>query len=93
LPHPDAQLLLIVAILGLAWAAISIVVLAVCRSAAMADAEAAAGYVRTGGRTHLRLISEALPCEDVANGTQENLHIAPKRPVGNVQVVDRSHLA
>lgn len=91
MPHPDAQLLTIVAVLGLAWAAISLVVLAACRSAAIADAEAAdcAG----AGGTHLRLISDTSPREHVADGAQEDLHVAPERPVGRIQVVDRSHLA
>ena len=79
MPHIDAQLLAILGLLAVAWAAISLVVLAACRSAAIADADAkaAADCAGTSGGTHLRLISEAPPREHVADGAQKDLHVAP----------------
>lgn len=94
MPHPDVPMLLIAALAIAAWCAVSLVVLAACRIAARSDAEAtAADRDLIQGAPHLRLISQASPGENVADGAQEDLHVGPKRPVGHVQVVDRSHLA
>jgi hypothetical protein len=93
-PHPDVPMLLIAALASVAWIAVSLVVLAACRIAARSDAEAtAADRGPTASGPHLRLISQALPGENVTDGAQEDLHVGPERPVGHVQVVDRSHLA
>ena len=94
MPHPDASTLLIAALAIAAWAAVSLVVLAACRIAARADAEAVApdrDAMPAGPR--LRLISDAPSRENVADRAQEDLHVGPQRPVGHVQIVDRSHLA
>jgi hypothetical protein len=94
LPHPDAQQLLIVAVILAGWFALSLLVLAACRTAARSDAEAVTpDRDFSSSQPRLLLISQTPSGEHVANGSQEDLHVGPKRPVGDVQIVDRSHLA
>jgi hypothetical protein len=92
-PQLDVPMLLIGALVLAAWSVVSLVVLAVCRIAAKADAEMTEDRGFAVDESCLRLISQPSPREDMADGAQEDLDIGPERPVGHVQVVDRSHLA
>ncbi len=67
----------IAVIIGLAWLGVVALVVSLCRMTAGSDRE----------------ISQAFPREHVTNRAQKNLEIAPERPVGDVQIVDRPHLA
>jgi hypothetical protein len=89
----DSTIALVVPV-GLAWVAVAAIVLAACKSAARADAEMTAedDAVAMAGPTG-SLASQASPGEDMANGAQEDLHVPPQRPVSDVQVIHRAHLA
>lgn len=78
---PDPLIALVVFLLLSLWLATAVVVVAACRMAAAADRG-----------EHLRR-SKPTPAEDVTDGSQQYLEIAPKRPVRHVQVVDSSHFA
>lgn len=84
----------LVALAALAWVAVAAIVLAACRAAARADVEMAAqdDAVAMAGPTGW-LLSQAFAGEDVADGAQEDLHVPPERPVGDVEVIHRAHLA
>lgn len=84
----------LVAIAALAWVAIATIVLAACKAAARADAEMTAedDAVAMAGPMG-QLLSQSSPGEHVADGPQEDLHVPPERPVGDVQVIHRTHLA
>jgi hypothetical protein len=84
----------LVALAALAWVAVVVIVLAACKAAARADAEMTAedDAVAMAGPMGW-LLSQPSPGEHVADGAQEDLHVPPQRPVGDVQVVHRSHLA
>jgi hypothetical protein len=86
--------LAIVALAALAWVAVAVIVLAACKAAARADAEMKAedDAVAMAGPMGL-LLSQSSPGEHVADGAQEDLHVPPQRPVGDVQVIHRTHLA
>lgn len=86
-----------VAIVGLAaaaWSTIAVIVFAACRAAARADEEMRAedDAVAMAGPLGW-LVSQPPPGEHVADGPQEDLHVPPQRPVGDVQVIHRTHLA
>ena len=84
----------LVALAALAWVGLAVIVLAACKVAARADAEMTAqdDAVAMAGPMGW-LLSQSSPGEHVANGAQEDLHVPPQRPVGDVQVIHRSHLA
>lgn len=84
----------IVALAALAWVALAVIVIAACKAAARADAQIAAEdeAVAMAGPMGW-LVSQASPGEHVAYGAQEDLHVPPQRPVGDVQVIHRAHLA
>ena len=84
----------LVALAALAWVAVVTVVLAACKAAARADAEMTAqdDAVAIAGPMGW-LLSQSSPGEHVAYGAQEDLHVPPQRPVGDVQVIHRTHLA
>lgn len=84
----------IVALAALVWVAVATIVVAACKAAARADAEMAAedNAVAMAGPMGW-LASQASPGEDVAYGAQEDLHVPPQRPVGDVQIIHRAHLA
>jgi hypothetical protein len=84
----------LIALAGLAWVSVAVIVLAACRAAARADAEMAAqdDAVAMAGPLGW-LLSQSSPGEHVAYGAQEDLHVPPQRPVGDVQIVHRAHLA
>jgi hypothetical protein len=84
----------IVALAALAWLAVATIVVAACKVAARADAEMTAqdDAVATAGPMGW-LVSQTSPGEHVAYGAQEDLHVPPQRPVGDVQVIHRAHLA
>ena len=86
--------LAIVALATLAWVAVAAIVLAACKAAARADAQMRAedDAVAMAGPMGW-LLSQASPGEHVAYGAQEDLHVPPQRPVGDVQVIHRTHLA
>jgi len=86
--------LALVVLAALAWVAIAIVVLAACKAAARADAEMTVqdDAVAMAGPMGW-LVSQSSPGEHVAYGAQEDLHVPPQRPVGDVQVIHRTHLA
>jgi hypothetical protein len=94
---PDIHLipiLIVIAAVAALWLGVAATVLAACRAAAegdrdmseLDDAVAIAGPMGWP-------ISQAPSSKDVLDSAQEDLHIGPQRPVGDVQVVDRSHLA
>lgn len=89
----DPTLALVVLAL-VAWVAVSAVVIAACIAAANADAEMAAedDAVAMAGPLGW-LLSQASPGDDVADGSQQDLHVPPERPVRHVQVIHRTHLA
>jgi hypothetical protein len=84
----------IAALAGLGWTALAMIVLAACKAAARADAEMAAEdeAVAMAGPMGW-LASQSSPGEHVAYGAQEDLHVPPQRPVGDVQIIHRAHLA
>jgi hypothetical protein len=84
----------IVALAGLAWVAIATIVFAACKAAARADAEMTVqdDAVAMAGPMGW-LLSQSSPGEHVTYGAQEDLHVPPQRPVGDVQVIHRAHLA
>ena len=86
--------LAIVVLAALAWISVAVIVLAACKAAARADAQMAAEdeAVAMAGPMG-RLLSQASPGEHVADRPQEDLHVPPQGPVGDVQVVHRTHLA
>jgi len=86
--------LAIVALAALAWLGVGAIVLAACKAAARADAEMNAqdDAVAMAGPLG-QLLSQSSPGEHVADGPQEDLHVPPERPVGDVQVIHRTHLA
>jgi hypothetical protein len=86
--------LAIVVLAALAWAAVAAIVLAACKTAARADAQMAAedDAVAMAGPMG-RLLSQSSPGKHVADGAQEDLYVPPQRPVGDVQVIHRTHLA
>jgi len=86
--------LALVALALLAWVAISAVAIAACMTAARADTEMAAedeAVAMAGPMGWLH--SQASPGDDVADGPQQDLHVPPQGPVGDVQVIHRTHLA
>lgn len=85
---------LAIALAALAWLGVAAIVLAACKAAARADAEINAedDAVAMAGPMG-QLLSQSSPGEHVADGPQEDLHVPPERPVGDVQVVHRTHLA
>lgn len=84
----------IVALAALAWATVATIVLAACKAAARADAQMTAedDAVAMAGPMGW-LVSQSSPGEHVAYGAQEDLHVPPERPVGDVEVIHRAHLA
>lgn len=84
----------IVVLAVLAWATVAVIVLAACRAAARADAQMTAedDAVAMAGPMGW-LVSKPSPGEHVTYRAQEDLHVPPQRPVGDVQVVHRTHLA
>lgn len=84
----------IVVLVALAWATVAAIVIAACKAAARADAEMDAQdeAVAMAGPMGW-LLSQSSPGEHVAYGAQEDLHVPPQRPVGDVQIIHRSHLA
>ena len=86
--------LAIVALAALAWLGVAAIVLAACKAAARADAEMNAedDAVAMAGPMG-QLLSQSSPGEHMADGPQEDLHVPPERPVGDVQVIHRTHLA
>lgn len=84
----------IVALATLVWVAVATIVIAACKAAARADAEMTAqdDAVAMAGPMGW-LVSQTSPGEHVAYGAQEDLHVPPQRPVGDVQVIHRAHLA
>jgi hypothetical protein len=86
--------LAIVVLAALAWVAVAAIVLAACKTAARADAEMTAeddAVAMAGPMGWLH--SQPSPGEHVADGAQEDLHVPPQRPVGDVQVIHRTHLS
>lgn len=84
----------IVALAALAWIAVATVAIAACRAAARADVQTAAedDAVAMAGPMGW-LLSQAFAREDVADGAQEDLYVSPERPVRDVEVIHRAHLA
>lgn len=84
----------IVALAALAWCTVAVIVIAACRAAARADAEMSAedDAVAMAGPMGW-LVSQSSPGEHVADGAQKDLQVPPQRPVGDVQVIHRAHLA
>jgi hypothetical protein len=84
----------IAVVIGVAWLGVSAIVLSVCRIAAKSDEEIVS-EIRNFAVDDpcLRSTSQAPAPEDVSHCTQQDLDVAPKRPVGHVQIVDRSHFA
>ncbi len=78
---PDPIIALVIFLLLSLWLATVVVVVAACRMAAAAD------------RGEHLARSKPAPADDVADGAQQYLEVAPKRPVRHVQVVDSSHFA
>jgi hypothetical protein len=77
-----------------AWVTVAAIVLAACKTAARADLEMTAeddAVAMVGPMGWL--VSQSLPGEHVAYGSQEDLHVPPERPVRDVQVIHRTHLA
>lgn len=76
------------------WVGVSVVVVAFCRIAARADEQIRAedDAVAMAGPMGW-LLSEAFPGEYVTDRAQEDLHVAPQRPVRDVQIIHRTHLA
>jgi hypothetical protein len=89
--HPTVWIL---ALAALAWIAVAATVFAACKAAARGDREMAAEdeAVAMAGPMGW-LVSQSFPGEDVAHGSQEDLHVPPERPVGDVEVIHRTHLA
>jgi hypothetical protein len=87
-------MLALVALAVLAWVAVAAIALAACRVAARADSEMAAQdeAVAMAGPMGW-LLSQASPGDDVADRPQQDLHVPPQGPVGDVQVIHRTHLA
>jgi hypothetical protein len=84
----------IVALAALAWATVAVIVLAACKAAARADAQMTAEDDAVTMAGPMRwLVSQPSPGEHVADGAQEDLHVPPERPVGDVEVIHRAHLA
>ncbi len=77
----DPIIALIAFLLLSLWLATAVVVVAACRMAAAADRG-----------EHLSR-SKPAPADHVTDGAQQNLEVAPKRPIRHVQVVDSSHFA
>ena len=76
------------------WLLVTSVVLAACRAAAIADAAMAAEDEAVAlADPLLRGLSEAAAGEHVADGSQQDLEVAPEGPVRDVEVVHRAHLA
>ena len=89
----DSTVVIVVLALS-AWVVVAAVVLAACRVAAGADAEMAAEDEAVAMAGPLGwLLSQTSPREDMAERAQEDLHIPPERPVRDVEVVHRAHLA
>jgi hypothetical protein len=86
--------LAVVVLAALAWAAVATIVLAACRSAAAADVEMKSqdDAVAMAGPLGW-LLSQTSTGKDVTDGPQQDLHVPPQRPVGDVQVIHRTHLA
>ena len=86
--------LAIAALAVLAWVVVAVIALAACRVAARADSELAAEdeAVAMAGPMGW-LLSQASPGDHVADGPQQDLHVPPQGPVGDVQVIHRTHLA
>lgn len=84
----------LVALAAFAWVAVVTLVIAACKVAARADAQMAAEdeAVALAGPMGW-LASQTSPGEHMAHGPQEDLHVPPQRPVGDVQVIHRAHLA
>ena len=84
----------LVALAALAWVAVAAIVVAACKAAALADEAMTAQdeAVAMGGPMGW-LRSQAFAREDVADGPQEDLHVPPERPVRDVEVIHRTHLA
>ena len=84
----------IVSLAALAWIATATIVIAACKTAARADAEMTAedDAVAMAGPLGW-LVSQSSPGEHVAYRAQEDLQVPPQRPVGDVQVIHRAHLA
>lgn|GEM_PF-6315769 len=88
---PVLSLLVVAAAL---WFVISLVVVAFCRMAARADEEIRAEDEAVAMAGPLGwLLSEAFPGEYMPNSAKEDLHVAPQRPVRDVEVIHRTHLA
>jgi len=87
-------LVIVVAAAAVLWLGVAATVLAVCRTAAQGDRNMSEldDLVANAGLMD-RLISQAPAPEHVSHRTQQDLDVAPERPVGHVQVVDRSHFA
>jgi len=85
----------VIVLLGtVAWLALAAVVVAACRAAAEADAAMAAEDEAVAAAGPLGwLLSQTSPREDVADGAQEDLDVSPERPVRDVEVIHRAHLA
>ena len=84
----------LVALAAFAWVAVATLVIAACRVAARADAQMAVEdeAVAMAGPMGW-LLSQSFPGEHMANGAQEDLHVPPQRPVGDIQVIHRTHLS
>lgn len=84
----------LVALAALTWVAIATIVIAACKAAARADEEMTAQdeAVAMDGPMGW-LLSQPFAREDVADGPQEDLHVPPERPVRDIEVVHRTHLA
>jgi hypothetical protein len=87
-------LLIVLVAISALWALVAVVVLAACRAAARADAELAAEdeAVALAGPMGW-LLSEAFAGKYVADRPQQDLYVPPERPVRDVEVVHRAHLA
>jgi len=84
----------LVALAMLTWAVIAAIVVAACTAAARADTAMTAqdDAVAMAGPMGL-LLSQTFAGEDMADGAQEDLHVPPERPVSDVEVIHRAHLA
>jgi hypothetical protein len=82
------------ALAGLVWLGIATVFLAALRTAAGADARMAAEdeAVAMAGPLGL-LLSQTPSGQNVPYGPQQDLHVPPQRPVRDIQIIHRSHLA
>lgn len=84
----------LVVLAAFVWVAVAAIVIAACKAAARADAQMAAEdeAVAMAGPMGW-LLSQSSPGEHVAYGAQEDLYVPPQRPVGDVEVIHRAHLA